>query len=134
MGWTILNIFMTTSYLLLSTYVYLNRDLLALTIASITADLVGIGMFLRMSDYTRPRQERIYQIEKTLGMNHHCFVNQELLRKDVSLFLRFRHRYITIHKLKWVQLLGLVSAWVILWIKTIDPTYLVKLLSFLHFV
>lgn len=114
MGWTILNIFVTTSYVLLGSYVYLERDLIPLAIASLSSNLVGIGMFLRMSDYTRPRQIRIFRIEKLLGMDHHRFVDRELHRKDIGLVRRIRHRVITVHRLKWIQLLGLVLAWFLL--------------------
>jgi hypothetical protein len=119
MGWTILNIFMTSSYVLLGSYVYLERELLPLAVASIGADLVGIGMFLRMSDYNNPRRTRIFQLEELLGMDHHRFVNRELHRTDIGLVEQFRHRYITVHKLKWMQLFGLILAWVLLTLRSL---------------
>jgi len=114
MGWTILNIFVPASYALLGSYVYLQRDFVPLAIASLTTNMVGIGMFLRMSDYTKTRQTRIFQIEELLGMNHHRMINRELRRKDIPLLRLLRYKFVTIHRLKWFQFCALLVAWILL--------------------
>jgi hypothetical protein len=68
-----------------------------------------------------PRQARIFRIEELLGMDHHRFVDRELHRTDIGLVKRFRHRFVTVHKLKWMQLVGLILAWVLLAYKVSLP-------------
>jgi len=116
MGWTMATIFIPASFAILAYAATIEKHYLPLSIASVAILLVWIGMFLRMSDYTTPRRTRIYELEGKLGMSHHVGVADFLKtqRETGSIITRIRLSILTVHKLKWILLAGLLTAWLTL--------------------
>jgi len=116
MGWAMAIIFIPASFAILAHAATIEKHYLPLSIVSVTILLVWIGMFLRMSDYTKPRQTRIFEIEHQLHMDHHLRVDNFLKaqRKIGSIITQIRLTVLKIHELKWILLAGLIIAWLVL--------------------
>lgn len=115
MTWIMGTIFIPISFALLAYAASIEKHYFSLAIASIAIMSLWIGMITRLHDYIKIRFKRIFEIERALNMDHHIKIdNFDNVWKKYPYWKRLRYSLIRIHKVKWLLLLALIVAWVVI--------------------